>query len=72
MNHERSNLISSVIHRMNVMTRYGKIDEQLDMMSGDEISILRKVVADISQEFEIRDMEKAGVWKDIPQNYEEL
>ena len=65
MDHERSNLISAVIHRVNVIARYGKVDEQLDMMSGDEISVLRKVVADISQELEIRDMNRSGFWDGI-------
>ena len=65
MNHERSNLISAVIHRVNVIARYGKVDEQLDMMSGEEVSVLRKVVADINQELEIRDMEHAGFWDGI-------
>ena len=65
MNHERSNLISAVIHRVNVIARYGKVDEQLDMMSGEEVSVLRKVMADINQELEIRDMKHAGFWDGI-------
>lgn len=65
MDHEQSNLISAVIHRVNVIARYGKVDEQLDMMSGDELSVLRKVVTDINQELEIRDMERAGFWDGI-------
>lgn len=70
MDHTQSNLISAVIHRVNVMTRYGKIDEQLDMMSDDEVSILRGVVAKISQELEIRDMEDAGIWDDIQKQHQ--
>lgn len=49
MNHRVSNLISSVMHRINVMARYGKHEEQFNLMSDDEYVMLRGIIHDIDE-----------------------